>query len=375
MLFGMHAEKLCAQQQAPLDSIELGLVTCSPHEEIYSLYGHTAIRYHELSTGRDLVFNYGVFNFNAPHFIARFVLGKTDYELGVCSTDDFCNYYKRWGSMVSEQVLNLTADEKAMLINALANNFKIENRTYRYNFFYDNCSTRPRDIIEHNIAGRVIYEERPDFGPSFREMIHDMNSHHPWARMGNDLLLGVKADQKTNRKEQEFLPCNLQYDFDHAQIYANGQYRPLVKERHVLVDAGVQMIEKEFPLSPNECAVLLLLIFVGILLIEWKRKQCLVWFDAITMLLTGLAGCIVAVMFFSEHPTTSTNLQVLLLNPIHLFFIPSLLRHRTTSYWHLQLVLVGLFLLGGIWQDYADGMEILALCLLTRILSHKKNDK
>jgi hypothetical protein len=190
--------------------------------------------------------------------------------------------------------------------------------------------------------------------------------------MANDLLLGVKADMKTTRSEQEFLPMNLQYDFDHAQIYGrDGTYRPLVKERRTLVPAGVQMVKKEFPLSPMECAVLLLLLFVGILLFEWKRKHCLTWIDAVVMLGIGLAGCVIVLMFFSEHPTTSTNLQVLLFNPLPLFFIRKVLRRHPTRYWTLSFVCIVLFLLGSLLQDYAEGMEILALCLLSRVIVNK----
>lgn len=366
-----------AEQAELMDSVEIGLITCSPHEEVYSLYGHSAIRYRELNTGRDFTFNYGVFDFKAPHFISRFVFGKTDYELGVIPTDLFCKYYKSWGSQVTEQVLNLTNEEKAQIKLALSINLQPENRIYRYNFFYDNCSTRPRDIIANNLNGEIIYEQRTDFTPSFREMIHQLTARHPWAAMGNDLLLGVKADLKTSRSEQEFLPMNLLYDFDHAQIYSHdGNYKPLVKERRTLVPAGVQMVKKEFPLSPTEVAILLLLIFICIFLLEWKRKSCIIWIDLPVMLIYGLAGCIILLMFFSEHPTTSTNLQVLLFNPLPLFFIPSVLRKKpATRYWQATIVLIAMFFVGGIWQDYAEGTEILALCLLSRCMSHIRNDK
>jgi hypothetical protein len=194
--------------------------------------------------------------------------------------------------------------------------------------------------------------------------------------MGNDLLLGVKADMKTTREQQEFLPLNLLYDFDHAQVYANGIYRQLVKERRTLVPAGIQMIEKDFPLSPTDCAILLLLVCLSVLMAEWKLKRHFVIFDVCLMLATGLAGCIIFIMFFSDHPTTSTNLQIFLLNPLPLFFLPAVLRHsKTTHYWNISLGMICLFLIGGLWQDYAEGMEILALSLLTRYWSHIRNDK
>lgn len=360
------------------DSVEIGLITCSPHEEIYSLYGHSAIRVHNLHNGEDLVFNYGVFNYSQKFFVIRFVFGKTDYELGITSFKDFCRYYSKWGSKVSEQVLNLTNTEKVNVMHALAVNYLPQNRVYRYNFFYDNCATRPRDIIENNIAGKVVYP-KPVIGkaPSFREMIHDYTQHHPWAMMGNDLLLGVRADMRTTQREQHFLPENLRYDFSLCQIQnPDGTTRLLVKSEETLVKPGVQLIEEDFPVSPKTCGIILLGISLPIFALEWKRKNTMVWWDVILMSVTGLAGIIVLVMFFSEHPTTSTNLQVLILNPIHLYYIPSVLRYKAKiHYWKILLVLVLLFYAGGFLQSYAEGMYFLALSLLLRSCSHLKHDK
>lgn len=361
--------------KSKMDSIEIGLITCTPHEEVYSLYGHTALRYHNLRTGQDLVFNYGVFNFNAPHFVARFVLGKTDYELGVIPIKPFCAYYRQWGSEVIEQVLNLSNNDKERITKALSINLQPENRVYRYNFFYDNCSTRPRDIIENNIEGDIVYSPREEFTPTYREMIHTLVGHHPWASFGNDILLGLKADLKTDYRQQEFLPLNLMYDFDHAKIYANGEYRPLVKERRSLVKPGIQIIEQDFSLSPTVCFLLLVSISFIIMTIEFRKKRCMVWYDITLMAVTGLIGILLFVMFFSEHPTTSTNLQILILNPIFLLFIPTIARRKKTVFWNMLLCFIILFIAGGFLQDYAEGLEFLALCLLTRYWSHKKNDK
>lgn len=356
------------------DSIEVSLLTCSPHEEIYSLYGHSAIRWHDLRNGKDndIVFNWGVFDFRRPHFVARFVFGLTDYELGVFPFDFFWPYYKKVGSSIIEQVLNLTNEEKMHLQLILAENMKQENRVYRYNYFYDNCSTRPRDAIEKCLVGKLEYAERETYTPSYREMVHVCVRNHPWAAFGNDMLLGVRADFETTLRQQEFLPENLMYDFDRAQIYVNGQYRPLVKERRMTVPPGVQIVEQDFPLSPMECAWLFLTCSLIILAFEWKRKKTFKYWDALLMLLQGLAGCVLFVMLFSQHPTTSTNLQILLLNPISLFYIPAVVRRRPTIWWKVLPVMIVLFLIGGIFQHYADGMLIVALCLLLRVLIHLK---
>lgn len=354
----------------PMDSVEVSLLTCSPHEEIYSLYGHSALRWHDLSNGTDVSFNWGIFNFKKPYFVARFVFGLTDYELGAVPYQRFLEEYKRFGSSVTEQVLNLTSEEKSRLYEALCENLKPENKVYRYNYFYDNCSTRPRDIIERCLEGKVEYAVRDDYSPSYRDMIHVCVRNHPWAAFGNDMLLGVRADLKTGLREQEFLPENLLYDFDRAKIYANGEYRPLVKERRLAVQPGVQIIEPDFPLTPMECAVIFLIVSVLILAYEWKRKKVLRIWDGLLMLTQGLAGCVLFVMLFSQHPTTSTNLQILLLNPIPLYFIPSVIKGKQTVWWKVLAGMIILFMIGGFFQQYAEGMMIVALCLLLRVIIH-----
>ena len=356
----------------PMDSVEVSLITCSPHEEIYSLYGHSALRWHDLhktgpTAGQNLVFNWGLFNFNKPYFVLRFVFGLTDYELGTINYEYFVPYYRKWGSSVTEQVINLTNDEKRNLQKALAENLKPENKVYRYNYFYDNCSTRPRDIIERSLNGKVEWADREDYKPTFREMVRECNRNHDWSRFGNDILLGLKADFKTDRIEQEFLPMNLMQDMAMAQVYVNGEYRPLVKEQRDVLPPGVQMIEPDWILSPTEMAIIIVLVALSIMFAEWKQKKCFIWWDVMLMVVEGLIGLLLTVMIFSQHPTTSINLNILLFNPLPLFFIPSVIKGRNTWFKVLAAMIV-LYALGSIWQSYPEGIWSLALCLLSRIV-------
>jgi len=352
------------------DSIEIGLITCSPHEEIYSLYGHTAIRCHNLKTGADCVYNYGVFNFKAPHFVARFVFGLTDYELACYPFPPFCYEYQEWGSQVTEQVLNLSSEEKRSLLDALAHNARPENKTYRYNFFYDNCSTRPRNIIEDNLNGTVIYPQQQGEAPTFREMIHQQTRRHPWATFGNDILLGIMADRTTSVREQEFMPDRLRRDFATAMVERDGMRTPLVKETRIIVMPGVQVVEQEFPLTPLQCALVLLVVTLAVFVYEHLKRKTLYLFDAMLMTASGLLGCILFVMIFSQHPATSVNLQILVFNPLALVFLPQVVRKRRTRWFTVSLVCIVAFFIGAFWQDYAEGMEIVALCLLTRTMRH-----
>ncbi len=358
----------------PMDSVEISLLTCQPHDEIYSLYGHTAIRYRDMRNKEriDVAFNYGVFDFKKPHFVLRFVFGLTDYELGCYPYDLFLREYRHFGSMVTEQVLNLTAEEKVKMRQELSENLLPENKVYRYNYFYNNCTTKARDIIEKCINGKVEYAERESFTPTYREMVHEMTAKYPWATFGNDLLLGVNADKQTGIRQQEFLPHNLMYDFDHAQIYENGSYRPMIKKRRVAVPAGVQIVQEGFPLSPKICGIILSLIGLVIFIIEWKKKHSFLVWDLLLMAFSGILGIILTLMIFSQHPTVSLNLQFILFNPLPWFYLWPVIKGHKTHYWHITMILALAFFIGGFIQVYPDGIWSLALCLLLQAYIHIK---
>lgn len=353
-----------------MDSVEISLLTCEPHDEVYSLYGHTAIRYHDLRPGGiDAAFNYGVFNFHAPHFILRFVFGITDYELGAYPFRLFKEEYRRFGSKVTEQVLNLTDEEKLQLALALDKNLEPGNTVYRYNYFYNNCTTKARDIIEQCINGKVLYAENESDTKTFRASIHELTKDHPWARFGNDLLLGIKADLHTSQREQEFLPGNLLNDFNQARILA-GSARPLVKEQRIAVPAGVQITQPGFPLSPLTCGLILLGVSLIIFVIEFQNRKAFLLWDVLLMLSSGSLGVVLFLMLFSQHPTVSLNLQILFFNPIHWFFLWKVLKKRKTRYWIFNIFLFVAFAIGGLFQCYAEGLWCLALSLLLQSYIH-----
>ena len=366
IMLGVMAPLASRAQGRAADSVEVSLLTCAPGNEIYSLYGHTALRYHDLRTGGDWTFNYGVFNFNRPFFVLRFVFGLTDYELGIMPYAAFREEYRRNGRWVVEQVINLTPEEKAKIYYALAENYRPENRTYRYNYFYDNCTTRARDMIEMCIGGTVEYAAADDTPqPTYRQMIHEKTKGYPWAEFGDDLCIGAKADMEADDRQQQFLPENLMRAFSEATITDGNGKRPLVKETRLAVDASLPATEGGFPLTPRQCAYILLLLSVAIAVVEARRRKTFMAWDIALFTCTSVAGIVVTALLFSEHPTTSTNLQALVLNPLPLFFLPSIAKRKPT-FWRIFAVLATLFLIGAMFQDYADGMVIVALCLLIR---------
>ncbi len=351
-----------------MDDVEVSLLTCGPGNEVYSLFGHTAIRISQPSRGMDVVVNYGMFSFKQKYFIPRFVLGLTDYQMGITTFDDFkaeYEYEQRW---VFEQTLNLTSKEKSALLQAIDENYKPENVTYRYNFFYNNCTTKARDIIAANIDGKIEYNSCTSEYPSFRELCHSKTSSHRWSQFGNDLLLGIQADLPTNISEQQFLPENLEHDFSNATIGAN---RKLVTHEEYIIpkDISASAAPDSLP-SPRALAIVIAIIIIGVSLIEYFWSKNLWLTDAILMPVIGLAGMILFVMIFSKHPTVNINFQILILNPIALFMtIPMVMKQRKgmLTWWHKTYVFcLFLGILCGLFQHYAEGIHILALSLLVR---------
>lgn len=355
-----------------MDSVEISLLTCSPHEEIYSLYGHTAIRIHNLQNGEDIAVNYGMFSFSKPYFVLRFIFGLTDYEMGIGSFSAFCRQYEHYGSSVMQQVLNLTNEEKLRIINAININYLPENSVYRYNYFYDNCTTRAVDMLTKNLSNaHVAFAGEGQENASFREMVRYCTRNHPWYTFGNDMLLGVKADCNTSKREWQFLPANAMSDFDKASIMGDdGSRRPLVSRKETVVQEGNQVTEKEFPLRPRDVFLVLLTLTVAITLIEAVSKKVLWGYDALLMLLCGLAGIVLFMMLFSQHPTVRLNMNLLLLNPLPLFFIWRMINRARKKKADQQfagwIILICLFFIGGIWQHYAEGIFLLASSLLLR---------
>ena len=235
------------------DSIQISLLTCTPGPQVYALYGHMAIRYQNLLSGDDFVFNYGTFDMSAPFFIPKFVLGLMDYQLGGVPYEYFHRHYSGDGADIIAQVLNLTPEEEVKLMNLLLENYKPENREYRYNFLYDNCATRPRDILEKCVDGEIVYSQ-DTIQATYRMLLHEFNDRWPWSKLGVDLVLGAEADRLINARQKDFLPSYLMEHFNQAVILdGNGAKRPLVKS--VNVDKATFPLDErpEFPLYFPSC--------------------------------------------------------------------------------------------------------------------------
>jgi len=346
------------------DSIRLSLLTCAPGEEIYSLFGHTAIRYENSSQGIDVVFNYGLFSFNTPNFIFRFSLGETDYQLGATDYERFAAEYAFFG--------------QTELIRLLQENYRPENRVYRYNFFYDNCATRPRDKIEESIAGKVIYPAEPQDGSlTFRDIVHQYCKGHPWARFGIDLCIGSEADQPITQRQMMFAPFYLMDAFDGAQIKGDSIQRPLITANELIVDATPEPDESDWMPTPLQCSLLLFILTAAATIYGIRRRTGLWGIDLFLFGIAGIVGCVLAFLaLFSQHPAVSSNFLLLVFHPGQLLFLPYIIycvrKGKKCWYLTLNLAVLTLFivLFPVIPQRFDFAVVPLALVLLIRSASN-----
>ena len=358
-----HAQQeLTPEAKAHIDStLSVSFITCGPGDEAYSIYGHTALHFIDHTNDTDVAVNWGIFDFNKPNFVGRFVFGLTDYLMGIYPFEAFLREYEAEGRWVKEQQLNLTPEEKLSIAEAIWENYRPENREYRYNYFYDNCTTRARDMIADHLSGKLNYQQSANEGLSFRDLVHQYCRQHPWARFGNDMLLGLQADRPTTTRERQFLPCETMNDFDRAVVDGN---RRLVTGTTTLVDIPENPEEGGFPLSPRACGLLLLGIVVVLTIWEFIARKDF-----------RLSGIVLFAMLFSQHPTVRLNLQLLLLNPLPLFFIWPMLKGKCRWQYTMWIILICCFIVGSFWQTYAEGMMTVAYSLFIRNTKRLKSEK
>lgn len=305
------------------NDVEISLLTCSPGKEIYAKFGHTAIRVKDNIKNLDLAFSWGLFDFDTKHFYLKFLQGKTDYMLGVSSTSFFLNHYKERNSSVTEQLFDLNENEKKRFIEALLHNYIPENREYRYNFVFDNCATRPRDMLIRSIDGHFKLIPKLE-SRTYRSAINSYLGENNWTRFGVDVVLGYQADKFMPQIESMFLPEIMKYEINSAKNsdIPNRTSRDITKKTQVLVGAQAEEAETlTFWEKPTQVFILLLILVFLISAYEIIfRKPYITAIDSILLAATGIAGIVVFfLMFFSLHPLVQFNFNILWLNPLNLF--------------------------------------------------------
>ena len=332
---------------------QISLLTISPSdEEVYTVYGHSAIRIQDQPHQIDLIFDYGRFSFSKPNFIYRFVKGETDYQLGISRFQDFLIEYQMRGSEVTEQILALDSIGKAHIWETLLINYQPQNREYRYNFFYDNCATRPATIIAQHLNGQL---QLPPFKQkiSFRDIINNCTRNQPWLTFGCDLVLGSPTDKPITAQEKMFLPIYLKEAFSQATIkQPDNTISKLVQSEQILIESITDdSVKKTTLFTPLYCCWFFFLLIAIITWLEWRKRSYYRWLDCLLFFITGIAGCVLFFLcFISTHPCIWPNWSIIWLQPFHLvaviLFAVKKLRKAADCYHFINFAALMLFLAG-----------------------------
>jgi hypothetical protein len=351
--------------------IKVSLLTCSPGSELYSIFGHTAIRV-KSNSNFDIIYNYGTFDFEDPDFYKNFVKGKLDYFVSAEKFDKFMREYEYENRGVIEQDLNMTCEEKYKLFNALRENSKEENKYYKYQYLFDNCSTRPRDIIIKGFNDHVSFKNiLPDPPPTYRAMIHEYldRGKQYWSEFGIDLLLASRIDRKVSNLDGMFLPDYLMKGFDSATV--DG--RKTISGKRVLIRNVPALNEGESWFTPLVFTSILLV--TGIILLflksQWAQGFANV-FDIAYFLILGLMGCFMLFMWFgTDHELCRDNYNLLWALPTHVVMSFFILKKRpfVKKYFGITAVLSALVLISLPILPQEMNTAFLPLILLSAIRS------
>lgn len=352
-------------------NLKVSLITCGPGEDLYSIFGHSALRVQHKAQNIDVIFNYGTFDFEDPDFYAKFVRGKLLYYVAPENYGDFIRQYSYENRWVAEQDLALTCNEKTKLFEALRVNTQEQNKYYLYEFLFDNCSTRLIDMVRSNAEDSITIKRIiPANAPTFRNMLHDYldRGEQHWSKFGIDLLLGSRIDRKVLNEEAMFLPDYLMKGFDSAQI----RNAPLVSTKKTILEAPAKK-ESGFTVTPLIATCLLLIIGVLLTTIRSPRTiKALLLFDRFLFLILGVMGSLMLFMWYgTDHELCRNNYNLYWALPTHLiaaFFI-GVNKPLVRKYFTISALLAGVFVMS--WPFLPQGMNtaFFPLVLLAAIRS------
>lgn len=339
------------------DSLVVSLLTAWPGSEIYELCGHSALRIRNVDNPEacDSVWNYGLFSFNQPNFVYRFVKGETDYMVGGYPTALFLPEYAAAGRKVLEQELNLTQDEAYRLRALLQTESLPQNRVYRYNYVKDNCATRITERLNQAVEGNIHFPDTIGYG-TFRREMRSFHRDYPWYQFGIDLALGSGLDYDVRPNEEMFVPVVMSERYAGASL-PDG--RPLVLDtREMLPDSGhASLPATVWWQTPLFLFGIVSLIIAACCIIMIIRRGIWAWLYTLWFAVLGIAGCVITFLVFcSSHEATSPNILISWLNPLQLILAICVWWHRMrplslTMAWY-NIIVPGILLI--IWPLQAQ---------------------
>lgn len=355
---------------------EISVLTFGPgNTELYSAYGHSAIRVHDPINGFDAAYNYGTFDFNQPNFYLNFTRGHLIYKLAVQDARRLSEYYQHNDRSITEQALELTPQQKQQVFDYLQNNAKPENADYNYDYFYDNCATRILYVFEEALGEEIRFDDNfvEEPGLTVRELTDKYSAvEFPWGKLGIDICLGMPMDKKLTNIQYTYIPEYVFKAFSIAQVQNDGNWQPIVNATNNIFVAKVASTNGP-AITPNlvfwSCWLLILVISV----IAKIKKFSLRWFDLIFFLLVGLLGFLLMLLWFAtDHTAAAWNLNLLWAWPTHLVIAFWLVKKAKTRWLNWYLLVTGILaiILVILWPLVPQGLNMsiipIVLAIATR---------
>ncbi|MFH4964324.1 DUF4105 domain-containing protein [Gaetbulibacter sp. M235] len=342
---------------------EISIITVGPGNSLNDAFGHNAIRIQDASGRLDVCFDYGRFDFDAPNFYLNFARGKLNYSIGAVNYYDFIRFYEWQNRTVEEQKLNLNQEQKQKLYEYLVNNYKPENRNYLYDFFYDNCATKIKEVLDIATNNALKYNNPKDFkAETFRTLIQNKLNRNSWGSLGIDVALGSVIDQKATPEEHMFLPSFIHAFFDVATFKSSNE--PLVKESNTVYKEKPTPKSGNFFLSP-----LFVFGIIGVLILfitykDFKKNQRTKSLDIILFLLTGIIGALIVLLWFAtDHKATHQNYNLLWACVLNLLVIKQVFKTRISP-WFIKYLKFLVILLCLLTLHWVIGVQIFAIGLI-----------
>lgn len=355
-------------QHAQLSSnAKISVLTVGAGEHLSDAFGHNAFRVKDTRQGIDVVFGYGEYDFDAPNFILKFAKGKLNYLISKTNFIDFYKYYAYHNRTIKEQVLHLSLKEQQQLYNYLIHNYKPENRQYLYDFFYDNCATRIRDVTQNVIPNKIEFTlPKNTESKTFRQLIHEHVGLNTWGSFGIDIALGAVIDKHASPTEYMFLPKYIHTSFANATI---NKSKKLVKSDVVIFQNKEKKPSLDFLWSP-----LVIMSFIGCIIIyitylDYKKQTLSKWLDIVLFGATGFVGIIILLLWFAtDHTATAQNYNLLWAFPLNSIVFTQLLKTQQKKWFnsYLKFLVIMLCLMTLHWLI---GVQVFAIGLIPFLLA------
>lgn len=371
-LFNLFLNQPAIAQNDSACHLRISILTCSPGNELYSLFGHSAVRITDSVAHTDVIYNWGTFDFDEPDFYTKFMRGKLLYFVSPDRLNEFLYVYEYEGRSVTEQVLKLTCGEKLKIKKAVDINMTGDNRFYKYDFLFDNCTTRIRDLLEKNIASFKVNTSIVDTGTTFRNMLYSYldNGGQPWSKLGIDILLGSKIDKPVTNDQAMFLPEYLMKAID----FATDGNKTIVDSKRLLIS------QSDSTDKPGKYGPLFLIGFISLILLllslsnaGWAKMMTRIS-DNFLLYITGLIGILLFFMwFFTDHTACADNYNILWAMPLN-FFVAFIFRKNadwTKKYFMANATICALTLLIWLWLPQQLNIALIPFVVLLTVRYYK----